>query len=501
MKADATYSELLERLRRMHTLFSVADLLTWDEQVNLPPGAAASRASQLSLLAELQHVENSHPRVGELLGLLGQEVGGGDPGREAVLRQARRDYERAVKLPSSFVREKAEHASRSYHAWLEAREQNDFGRFAPFLSRHLELIQEEAGLLGWEGRAYDYMLDQHDPGVTTAYLQGLFTELRSELVPFAQQVVESPVKADTGFLRGFDVEAQRRFARETVASLGFDFNRGRMDASVHPFCSGSGSDVRMTTRCHPDNPFDSLFSLIHESGHGLYEQGLPEAYAGSALGMPAGMAAHESQSRLWENQVARSHGFWNHFEPRLRAAFPEQLSGVSPEALYLAINAVTPTLIRVDSDEVTYNLHILLRFEIERRLFDGDIKVDDLPRAWKVASLQLLGRMPETDVQGALQDIHWSAGAFGYFPSYTLGNMFAAQLWYRALEVLPGLEYDFACGDFSRLLGWLRAEIHSQGRIYPLPELVRRATGSELSPKPLLRYLKERYGALYLKDQ
>jgi carboxypeptidase Taq len=212
------------------------------------------------------------------------------------------------------------------------------------------------------------------------------------------------------------------------------------------------------------------------------------------------MAVHESQSRLWENQVARSHGFWNHFEPRFRAAFPDQMAGVSSEAMYLAVNAVTPTLIRVDSDEVTYNLHILLRFDIERRLFSGEIKVEDLPRAWKIASLQLLGLLPENDREGVLQDVHWSCGDFGYFPSYTLGNMFAAQLWYRALELMPGMEYDFACGDFTKFLGWLRQEVHSKGCQYTLPELVRRSTGAELSPKPLLRYLKERYGPLYLHE-
>jgi carboxypeptidase Taq len=500
MKSQDAYPELLERLRRLHTLYTVADLLSWDEQVNLPPDSSDQRLEQLSLLAELQHSEGSAPRIGELISALESEGSSLSAPQLAVVKMARKNFDRVAHLPVAFVREKAEHCSRSYHAWVEARQKSDFASFAPFIAKHLELARKEASLMGWGDRAYDYLLDLHDPGVDSAFLQTIFEELRSGLVPFAQQVVSSPVKADTGFLRGYDVEAQKRFARDVVASLGLNFKRGRLDESVHPFCSGTGADLRMTTRFDVNNPFDSLFSAIHESGHGLYEQGLPREHPGSALSLPAGMAVHESQSRLWENQVARSHGFWNHFEPRFRAAFPDQMAGVSSEAMYLAVNAVTPTLIRVDSDEVTYNLHILLRFDIERRLFSGEIKVEDLPRAWKIASLQLLGLLPENDREGVLQDVHWSCGDFGYFPSYTLGNMFAAQLWYRALELMPGMEYDFACGDFTKFLGWLRQEVHSKGCQYTLPELVRRSTGAELSPKPLLRYLKERYGPLYLHE-
>ena len=253
----------------------------------------------------------------------------------------------------------------------------------------------------------------------------------------------------------------------------------------------------MTTRFNVDEPLDSLFSSVHETGHGLYEQGLPAAEAGTALGMHAGMAVHESQSRLWENQVARGRAFWRHFEPRFRALFPAQTAAVSSDELYLAINAVVPTLIRVDADEVTYNLHIILRFELEKKLFAGELAVRDLPGAWRAASRELIGLEPANDREGVLQDVHWSAGAFGYFPSYCLGNMMAAQLWYAALAALPGLEEDFVRGDFSRLLGWLQTHVHAEGRRYDLPALVRKVTGEELSPRPLLRYLRERYGTLY----
>jgi carboxypeptidase Taq len=306
------------------------------------------------------------------------------------------------------------------------------------------------------------------------------------------------VKPRKELLRGFPVDKQRVFLREVTQALGFNFGRGRIDVSLHPFCSGTGADVRMTTRFNEDEPLDSLFSSIHETGHGLYEQGLPREHRGTALGMHAGMGAHESQSRLWENQVSRSRGFWEHFEPKFREYFSTQTKGVTSDELYLAINAVEPTLIRVDADEVTYNLHIILRFELEQRLFSGELAVRDLPWAWKDASRELLGLVPANDREGVLQDVHWSDGAFGYFPSYCLGNMMAAQLWYRALQERPALEQDFSRGDFSWLLNWLRENVHAQGRRYELPELVRRATGAELSPRSLIRYLKERYGRLYL---
>jgi carboxypeptidase Taq len=307
------------------------------------------------------------------------------------------------------------------------------------------------------------------------------------------------VRARTDIFKGFPVEAQKDFLREVTERLGFNYRRGRMDVSLHPFCEGSGADIRMTTRFDADHPLDSLFSSIHETGHGLYEQGLPLAAQGTPLGQNAGMGVHESQSRLWENQVSRSRAFWTYFEPRFRKKFPAQLAAISSEELYLAINEVAPTLIRVDSDEVHYNLHIILRFEIERQLFAGELAVADLPAAWNGLSQELLGLTPSSDKVGVLQDVHWSGGAFGYFPSYCLGNMMAAQVWYTVRGLYPDLDADFERGDFSRLLGWLRTNIHEQGRRYDMPELVRRVTGEELTPKYLLRYLQERYAPLYLK--
>ncbi len=492
------YDELLARLRRIHAIDSVSGLLGWDEQVNLPPGAAALRGEQHAVLADLSHAECCAPRLGELIGILEAGSAGLEPDAAVVVRQIRREYDRATRLPAEFVREKAAQSSRGYHAWAAARAAGDFAAYAPVLEKNLELARREAGYLGFGSAPYDAMLDLHDPGMTAAAVERLFAELRRELVPFVREIAASPVRPKAGALRGFPVAGQRAFLREVTERLGFDYRRGRIDVSLHPFCSGGGDDVRMTTRFNEDEPLDSLFSSIHETGHGLYEQGLPGAHPGTALAIHAGMAVHESQSRLWENQVARGRGFWRFFEPRFRELFPAQTAAVTSDELYLAVNAVAPTPIRVDADEVTYNLHIILRFEIERRLFAGTLAVADLPAAWNELSRELLGIDPKDDREGVLQDVHWSGGAFGYFPSYTLGNMIAAQLWHRVRLLRPGLEGDFARGDFTWLLGWLRENIHAQGRRLDALTLVRQVTGEELSPRPLMRYLRERYGSLYL---
>ena len=334
--------------------------------------------------------------------------------------------------------------------------------------------------------------------MTAAVIERLFAELKESLVPLMREIVASPVKARPDIFRGFPVEKQRAFLRAVTERLGFNYRRGRIDVSLHPFCEGSSADIRMTTRFDEDNPLNSLFSSIHETGHGLYEQGTRLEQQGTALGQAVGMAVHESQSRLWENQVARSRAFWRYFEPRFRKTFPRQLRAIAPDEFYLAVNAVQPTLIRVDADEVTYNLHIILRFELEKRLLAGTLAVADLPATWNALAQELLGLTPPNDREGVLQDVHWSGGMFGYFPSYCLGNMMAAQLWYKVQGDLPGLEDDFARGDFSRLLGWLRLNIHEQGRRHDTQELVKVVTGEPLTSRHLLRYLRERYGALYL---
>jgi carboxypeptidase Taq len=495
---EAGFSELVSRLKHAHTLGTVGDLLSWDEQVNLPAGAAEQRAAQHAALADVQHTAATDPRIGELLATFERQASALTDEQRIILTQARRDYDRATKLPAEFVREKATQGSRGYHAWARAKAANDFASYAPVLEKNLTLAKREAGYLGWVGREYDYMVDKHDPGMTAASIARLFAELKRELVPLVREISAATTRQPTQNLSGLPLAEQQVFLREVTSAIGFDYARGRLDVSLHPFCSGTGSDVRMTTRFKAEEPLDALFSSIHETGHGLYEQGLPLEHLGTALGIHAGMAVHESQSRLWENQVARSRGFWRHFEPRFRELFPEQTAAVSADELYRAVNTVAPTLIRVDADEVTYNLHIILRFELEQKLFSGELAVADLPAAWREAARELLGLDPANDREGVLQDVHWSDGSFGYFPSYCLGNMLAAQLWSRALTLRPGLEEDFARGDFSWLLGWLRENVHRHGRRFDALELARRVTGEELSPKHLLRYLRERYGALYL---
>lgn len=497
MTAEAAFTELRFLLKRAHGLGTIGDLLSWDEQVNLPSGAAEQRAAQQSTLAEVHHAAASAPRLNELLTTLEQPRTALPKERQIVVAHARREFDRATRLPADFVREKAAQGSRGYHAWARAKAADDFAGYAPVLEKNLEFAKREAGYLGWAGREYDYMIDRHDPGMTAATIAGLFAELKKDLVPLARKITEATAKAPPRPMRGWSIEGQRLFLREVTERLGFDYARGRLDVSLHPFCSGTGSDVRLTTRFKEDEPLDALFSSIHETGHGLYEQGLPVEHLGTALGLHAGMAVHESQSRLWENQVARSRGFWTYFEPRLRALFPEQTATISSDELYRAINAVAPTLIRVDADEVTYNLHIILRFELERKLFAGELAVRDLPGAWKSGAQELLGLAPTNDRDGVLQDVHWSDGSFGYFPSYCLGNMMAAQLWYRALELRPALEEDFARGDFTWLLGWLRKNIHEAGRRCDGLALLREVTGEDLSPRHLVRYLTERYAKLH----
>jgi len=497
MTTAAAYAELISKLKRAHVLGTVNGLLGWDEQVNLPSDSADLRAEQLALMAELQHAAASNPCVGELLTLLEGRPGELSTDQQVVLKYSRRDFDRVTKLPPEIVSEKARHSSKAFHAWAECKAKSDFAGYAPFIEQHIKLAKQEAAYLGCTGAPYDYMIDRHDPGMTAAVIERLFGELKQSLVPLMREIVSSPVKARTGIFRGFPVEQQRTFLHSVTERIGFNYRRGRIDVSLHPFCEGSGADIRMTTHFDEHNPLNSLFSAIHETGHGLYEQGTRSDHQGTPLGQAVGMAVHESQSRLWENQVARSRPFWRFFEPRFRETFSAQLGAVSSDELYLAVNAVRPTLIRVDADEVTYNLHIILRFEIEKRLFAGTLAVADLPAAWNALAQELLGLTPASDREGVLQDVHWSGGMFGYFPSYCLGNMMAAQFWYQAQDDLPGLDDDFARGDFSRLLGWLRRNIHEQGRRHDTRELVKVVTGEPLNPKHLLRYLSERYLPLY----
>lgn len=468
--------------------------------MNLPQESATFRGEQSAFLSELLHREAVSTATEEVI-LAAEADTGGDlhtPQRALVIGQARKDFDREKKLPAEFAARKAEAQSRAYHGWAHAREKADFTLFAPLLNEQVDLAKEEAAYQGYNGsEAYDYWIDRFDPGMNASIIGELFDSLVGELAPLVKAIINSPVKAHPELLKGFPVNAQESFLRSVVEKLGFDFSRGRLDKSIHPFCSGCGLDTRMTTRFFEDNPLDSLFSSIHETGHGLYEQGLPNEEIGNALGTAAGMAAHESQSRLWENQVARSRAFWEYWEPRYRETFTEQLAGISSDELYLAINAVSTIPVRVDSDEVTYNLHIIMRFEIERGLFSGEISVEDIPVIWDELSQKYLSLKPANHKEGCLQDVHWSGGAFGYFPSYCIGNMLAAQIWQKVNQDVPDLEGMIRKGDTSALLTWLRNHIHSKGMQLDASTLASKVTGQPLSSKPLIDYLKDRYGSLY----
>lgn len=496
-KLSPAAAELVQNLKKAHTFEQIGSLLSWDTQVNMPAESGDARSDQEAVIATLRHQASTNPAIAKNIAAIEALGTAATDDEKALARLARKDYEQLTRLPESFVAEKAAFDTASYEAWHKARATNDFAAFAPFLEKQVAYARQKAHYLNPTGDTYDTLLDQYDPDMTQESFSKLAEELQTQLVPLVREILSSPIKADESFLKGFPVPLQAEFLKKVTTAMGFDYGRGRFDISPHPFCSGDAFDSRLTTRYHEDNPLDSLFSAIHETGHALYEQGLPREWVGTPLGTAVGMGIHESQSRLWENQVARSHAFWKYFETPFREHFAPRLNGVSSEALYLAINKVSPTLIRCDSDEVTYNLHVLLRFQMEKELISGTLPVAEVPRRWNQLSTELLGLTPPNDTQGCLQDVHWSDGSFGYFPSYCLGNMVAAQLWNKVRQDLPALDENFSEGNFAPLLGWLRQNIHAHGRRYGTQELVQKVTGEPIRPQYLVAYLKDRYLPLY----
>lgn len=495
MNANDAYAELTQRWREAALLGSCASLLSWDEQTYLPKGGAEHRGAQMALLAGLKHEKGTDPRIGELLALAQDASDAKDPlGVVAVnLREIKRVHERASKLPKALVEELARVTTLAQQAWVAARKGADFAAFAPWLEKVYSLKRREAEAIGGEC-LYDALLDEFEPGATSRELAALFESLRRELVPLVAAIAQSPKRPNVAILqREYPVDRQRLFAEQAAAAVGFDFQRGRIDVTAHPFCSGIGpGDTRVTTRFNPRFFNEAFFGVLHEVGHALYEQGLDPDQFGLPMGEAVSLGVHESQSRLWENGVGRSHAFWERFFPTLRGTFPQALADVSLDDFHSAVNAVSPSLIRVEADEVTYNLHILIRFEMEQRLLSGDLRVADVPGAWNDMYQKNLGITPANDAEGCLQDIHWSAGLVGYFPTYTLGNLLAAQLHDAADRDLGGLAPQFARGEFAPLLGWLREKVHSQGQRYPAPQLAKAATGKELSHRPLLEHLRRK---------
>lgn len=494
------YNDLVARLKQTAVLASCSALLGWDEQTYLPVGGAEHRANQLGMLAGLAHQKATDAKIGELLTALeaAEDVRVDTP-ESALIRNARRDYDRRTKLPQRLVEEMSRVCTLAQQAWVKARREKDFSQFQPWLEKVVSLKREEADAIGTGGEKYDALLDEYECGATSSEIAISFTALRQELVSLLDQIRGSGTSPKSEILtRYFPINAQRAFGRRAAEAIGFDFGRGRLDEAAHPFCSGIGpGDCRLTTRYDEHHFPQAFFGTLHEAGHGLYEQGLPDAFFGTPLGEACSLGIHESQSRLWENFVGRSRPFWSHFFPLAQDSFPEALAGVDADAFLWAINDVRPSFIRVEADEVTYNLHIMLRFELERQLISGDLLPVDVPSAWDKAFERDFGLRPDNPAEGCLQDIHWSAGLIGYFPTYALGNIYAAQIFDRAAHDLGDLEASIAAGEFEPLLRWLREHIHQHGRRYRPKELVERATGQAPSPKPLLDHLRRKYSELY----
>lgn len=497
---ETAYSRLRAHVRRAAILESVGNVLGWDERCLMPPAGVEHRAEQIGLLAGMAHDLMVTPEVGEWLESLAASPLIEDPASDAAvtIRELRREYQRQSRLPRALVEELTKAATRGQSIWQEARKRSDYARFRPALERMLQLKREEADALGGPSR-YDALLDTYEPGESTAHLSSVLGALREALVPLVGAIAASPRKPDIGLLeRDYPVDVQAQFGQEAAARIGFDFTRGRLDVTAHPFCLDLGPhDCRITTRYDARFFNAGLFGILHEAGHGIYEQGLSSAEYGLPLGRYVSTGIHESQSRLWENLIGRSREFWTWLFPQAQRAFPAALTGVPLEAFYFAINDVRPSLIRVEADEATYNLHILIRFELERDLIEDRLTVADLPAAWNTRYREYLGLNPPDDGQGVLQDIHWSAGLVGYFPTYALGNLYAAQFFDRADRDLGGLAAQVARGEFEPLRSWLRTNIHQHGRRFSAGALVEWVTGAALSHGPLIGYLRRKYEPLY----
>jgi len=538
------YEQLVRQARELAVLSSCSALLHWDEQTYMPSGGAIHRGEQMALLAGLHHERGTDPRTGELLAIVeGSDlVSDRDTPPAVNIRELRRDYDRRTKLPRRLVEALAQTTSLAQHAWIAARREANFASFRPWLDQIIQLKRQEASCLmeatpssrspvptssrqnldsevqiasaKESGTSiYDPLLDHYEPGARRADLGVLFEALREELVPLVDAISEvckkrasdeagstsgGGVEGGAILRRVFPLDRQRVFGEMVAAAIGFDFERGRLDVTAHPFCTGIGpGDTRITTRYDEHRFSEALFGILHEVGHALYEQGLPAEHFGTPMGESVWLGVHESQSRLWENAVGRSRAFWMYWFPNARRIFHQALHDVTLDQFLATINHVEPSLIRVQADEVTYNLHVIIRFEIEQALLADDLATADLPAAWNQKYWEALGIIPKTDAEGCLQDIQWSAGLFGYFPTYTLGNLYAAQLFAKARDDLAGMDVAFARGEFGELLSWLRDNVHRHGHRYRPVSLIEHATGTKPDHRHLITALRKKYGEVY----
>jgi len=494
------YNKLVARLEELSRLGAVMGVLHWDQEVILPKGAVASRAQQMSVMAGILHDKGTHPELGDLLeNLHASGASAYDPLQWCNIAEAKRDYDLSVKIPKDLVQELAELGSNGHQIWAKAREENKFSDFAPTLKRFVELKTRWAQCAFPDLSPYDANIDIYERGMTVDQLTPIFDRVKAELKILIQRIKENPRTRDDSFMTGnFPIEKQTALGKRISTAMGFSFDHGRMDVSVHPFCGGAGpDDVRITTRYREDNFIESLYAVIHETGHGLYEQGRMQEQRDLPVSEALTMGIHESQSLFWERMIAQGKPFCEAFLPAFQESFPNQLANVVPQVFYEAVNACAPSLIRVEADEATYPLHVILRFEIERDLFDGSLAVDDLPEVWNQKMEDYLGIRPPTDTLGVLQDVHWSGGAFGYFPSYTLGAMYAGQFYDALLKEFPSIENEIAKGNLQPVKNWLNKKIHSRGRLLSPEQLVQDVTGSPLDPEVFIAYLKTKYETLY----
>lgn len=495
------YKNLVQRLEEIAHLNGVMSTLGWDQEVMMPIGASESRAKQIATLAGIIHDRTIDPALGDCLHELHETSNTNDWGaiERCNIREAMRNYEMEVRIPKRLVQEIAELSSRGQGIWVTARQDNKFSDFAPVLKRFLKLKTEWAQCVLPNLQPYDANIDLFERGTTMAMITPIFERLKLELIPLIHAMQDNLYKPDTSFLRGkFGQEKQELLARKLSREIGFDFDRGRMDVSVHPFCGGSHpTDVRITTRYSESNFIESLYSIIHETGHALYEQGRPHQLGDLPVTESSTMGIHESQSLFWERMIAQSKSFCMHYFQAFREAFPDNLQAVTIEEFYRAINNCKPDFIRVEADEVTYPLHVILRYEIERGLFDGSVAVGDLPQVWNELMQKYLGIKPPTDTLGVLQDSHWSGGAFGYFPSYTLGALYACQFYQALLNEQPDTERNVAVGYFAPIKHWLNEKIHRHGKLYSPQEIVQNVTGESLNPDYFITHLKTKYREIY----
>lgn len=493
------YKELFEHSKKIKLLESVSQLLGWDQETYMPKAAVKARAEQCELITSLAHQERTSRAYAERLGKLVDLETGEIKGEEkAALKQWYRDYKKAMALPNEFVRSFAKLTSESLMAWQKARAESDFSLFAPYLDKILSHCRQKADYLGYEKHPYNALLDEYEPEMTVDQLDPLFADLGTHLKSLLDAISKKKAP-NTKFLHGkFSHTKQMEFGKFILEKMGFDFDHGRLDLSTHPFSVAMHpTDSRITTRMHTTSVFDCISAVLHEGGHALYEMGLLPDYYGSPIGEAISLGIHESQSRFWETRIGQSYSFWKYFLPPLRKLFQTKLGNVTLDQFYHAINSVHPTYIRVEADEVTYCLHVILRYEIEKQMIAGSLSTKEIPELWNFLMDSLLGIKPKNDKEGCLQDIHWSMGGIGYFPTYALGNIYAGQLFESFAKDYPDFDQRLAKGDLLFAKTWMNTHVHQHGRAYSPSELIKHITAKKISSTPYLNYLKEKYTKLY----